>query len=401
MGFDYQQCLQPDWSQHDSAQQQWLQQRLQQDVLDHALLLQGWSSQAWETQKKKEDHEKLKSEPPVKASEYSASPPQLLPPFLEDAMVNNPDKPTSIWFTASECKLVCALTLYVDTRENPPESIKRHGKRRDAYIHEMHDEILLYLRFIFGVPWLSARIDSSGLYDYIKGSNHKPLRNLFIEVREDKYGFWTARARATFQWWVMLPTHLRERLRNEDRFKKMPNGTYVRQDSTLERYDIAKPILDAEYLAARYPETYCYNVKLMPITNWLVAVSKKRIESPLPPPPPIPYWPCNMRLTEQRQTPSEKPHSPQGHQNGWEQRKPAAKKPQRRRHKVPEIHIESPEHSPLQDGPSLHIGHPIGHQTRSKTVPPPPGLPHTSTHHQAEGTSARSVQCPDMSYRRD
>ena len=207
MGIHNQQWLQLDWSQHGFYHQQWLQH----EPLYYAWLLQGWSSQAWETQKKKEEQEKLKLEPPTIASESSASPPRLLHPFIEDAMVNNPDKPTSTWFTASECKLVCALTLYVDTRENSPESIKKHGKRRDARIDEMHDEILRWLRFIFGVPWFSARIDSSGLYDYIKGSNHKPLRNLFIEVREDKYGFWTARARATFQWWVMLRTPLRER----------------------------------------------------------------------------------------------------------------------------------------------------------------------------------------------
>ena len=207
MGLHYQQRLQPEWSQLDQAQQQWLQQEFR----CHAWLLQGWSSQAWETQKKKEEQEKLKSEPPTRAGEYTASPPQLVSPFIQDAMVNNPDKPTSTWFTASECKLVCALTLYVNTRESPPESIKKHGKCRDAHVHEMHDEILRYLRFIFGLPWLSARLDSSGLYEYIKGSNHKPLRNLFIEVREDKYGFWNARARATFQWWVMLRTPLRER----------------------------------------------------------------------------------------------------------------------------------------------------------------------------------------------
>ena len=207
MGLYHQQRLQPELPQQDPAQQQWLQQELHR----HAWLLQGWSSQAWETQKKKEEQGRFKSEPLTKANEYTASPPQLLPPFIEDAMVNNPDKPTSTWFTASECKLVCALTLYVNTRESPPESIKKHGKCRDAHIHEMHDEILRYLRFIFGAPWLSARLDSSGLYDYIKGSNHKPLRNLFIEVREDKYGFWNARARATFQWWVMLRTPLRER----------------------------------------------------------------------------------------------------------------------------------------------------------------------------------------------
>lgn len=218
MVFHYQRYFRLDWSQYDSAQQQ----RLQQYFLGHAWLLQGWSSQAWETQKKKEEQEKLKSEPPAKASEFSASPPHLLHPFIEDAMVNNPDKPTSTWFTASECKLVCALTLYVNTRENPPDSIKKHGKPRDTHTHEMHDEILLRLRKIFGVPWLSARIDSSGLYDYIKGSNHKPLRNLFIEVREDKYGFWNARARASFQWWVTLHTPLRER--------------YVHQSLCIEQY---------------------------------------------------------------------------------------------------------------------------------------------------------------------
>lgn len=207
MGFHHQQWLQPGWSKQDLAEQEWLQQ----EFLGHAWLLQGWSSQAWETQKKMEEQGRLKTKPSAKASEFSASPPQLLRPFIGDAMVNNPDKPTSTWFTASECKLVCALTLYVNTRESPPESIKKHGKCRDAHIHEMHDEILRYLRFIFGVPWISARLDSRGLYDYIKGSDHKPLRNLFIEVREDKYGFWSARARATFQWWVMLRTPLRER----------------------------------------------------------------------------------------------------------------------------------------------------------------------------------------------
>ena len=155
--------------------------------------------------------QRLKPEPPTKANEYKHAPPQLLPPFMGDFMVNNPDKPTSIWYTASECKLICAFTLYVNTRERSPESIKKHGKCRDGHIHEMHDEMIRYLRYIFGLPWLFARLDSSGLYDYIKGSNHKPLRNLFVEVREDKYGYWSARARATFQWWVMLPTPLRER----------------------------------------------------------------------------------------------------------------------------------------------------------------------------------------------
>ena len=155
--------------------------------------------------------QRLKPEPPTKANEHTPAPPQLLPPFMGDFMVNNPDKPTSIWYTASECKLICAFTLYVNTRERSPESIKKHGKCRDGHIHEMHDDMIRYLRYIFWVPWRSARLDSSGLYDYIKGSNHKPLRNLFVEVREDKYGYWSARARATFQWWVILKSPLRER----------------------------------------------------------------------------------------------------------------------------------------------------------------------------------------------
>ena len=141
----------------------------------------------------------------------------------------------------------------------------------------------------------------------------------------------------------------------------MPNDTYVRQDSTLERYDDAKPILDAEHPAARYPIAYRYDIKLMPITKWLVTVSIKCMIWPSPPPPPIPYWPCNMVLTEHRQTQCEKSHGPQSHYNGLEQKKPAAKKSQRRRHNIPRSHVESSEHLPQKDGASLPISHLIGH----------------------------------------
>ena len=182
---------------------------------------------------------------------------------------------------------------------------------------------------------------------------------------------------------------------------KMPNGTYVRQDSTLERYNDAKPILDAEYLATRYPETYLYDVELMPITKWLVIISLKCAIWRSPPPPPTPYWPCNMVLTENRQTQSEKAHSPHFNHVGGELRKPAAKKPQKRRHNVPPTRVESPEHLPPADGASLPISHPIGHQLRSRTVPPLPSLLHPSAHHQAQGTAAESVQCLDESWRCD
>lgn len=208
----------------------------------------------------------------------------------------------------------------------------------------------------------------------------------------------------------------------------MPNGTCVRQDSTLDTYDDAKPILDveylatrqprpyhydvelmpiiqwlldAEYLATRHPKTYRYDVELMPITKWLVTISVKCLIWPSPPLPPTPYWPCNMVLTENRQTQSEKPHSPQFHHTGGEQRKPAAKKPKRRRHNVPPTHVESPEHLPPADGASLPISHPIGHQLRSKTVPPLPSLLHPSANHQAQGTAAEYVQCLDESWRCD
>lgn len=169
----------------------------------------------------------------------------------------------------------------------------------------------------------------------------------------------------------------------------------MRQDSTLERYDDAKPILDAEY------QKYRYGVELMPITKWLAMVADNYEMRPPPPPAPIPYWPCNMVLTEQRQTPTEKPHSPQGYHNGWEQKKPAAKKPQRRRQKVAGTHVESPAHWSLRDETSLPISHLIGHQTRSQTVPPSAGLLHASTHHQVRGTAGDYIQCPDFSCRYD
>ena len=175
----------------------------------------------------------------------------------------------------------------------------------------------------------------------------------------------------------------------------------MRQDSTLERYDDAKPILDAEDLAAKYPKTYRYDVELMPITKWLVTISIKCMIWPSPPPPPTPYWPCNMVLTEHRQTQCEKPHSPQFHHNGGEQKKPAAKKPQRRRHNVSGTHVEMTEHLPKKNGASSPISHLIGHHTRSKTLSPSPNLLHTRNRHQAQGTTAESVRCPDMSDRFD
>ena len=177
----------------------------------------------------------------------------------------------------------------------------------------------------------------------------------------------------------------------------MPNGTYVRQDSTLERYDDAKPILDAEYLAARYPKTNRYDIELMPITKWLVMISIKCIIWPSPPPPPTPYWPCNMVLTEHRQTQCEKPHSPQSHHSGGEQGKPAAKKPQRRRQNVSGTHIKSPEHLRTNHGASPPISNLIVDQTRSKTLSPSPSFLHTSKQHQDQGTAEKSVPCPDMS----
>ena len=174
----------------------------------------------------------------------------------------------------------------------------------------------------------------------------------------------------------------------------MPNDTYVRQDSTLERYDDAKPILDAEYLAAEYPKTYRYDLKLMPITKWLVMISIKYMIWPPPPPPPTPYWPCNMVLTEHRQTQCENPHSPRHHSNGGKQKKLAARKLQRRRHNVSGTHVESPEHLPKEDGPSLQSSHLIGHHTRSKSLSPPPGLLHTSKHHQVQGLQRNEFDVP-------
>ena len=147
----------------------------------------------------------------------------------------------------------------------------------------------------------------------------------------------------------------------------------MRQDSTLERYDDAKPILDAEYLAERNPKTYRLDVKLMPITQWLVTISIKCMIWPLPPPPPTPYWPCNMVLTEDRQQ-TETCHSLQRHCNGGEQKNAAAKKPRGRRYAVPGIHVESIKDSPRKEGASLPISHLFVHQTYGKVPSVPPGL---------------------------
>ncbi len=155
----------------------------------------------------------------------------------------------------------------------------------------------------------------------------------------------------------------------------MPNGSYVRQDSTLERYGDAKPILDAEYLAETYPKTYRYDVKLMPITKWLIMISIKCMIWPPPSPPPIPYWPCNMVLTEHRQTKCETSHSPQLHHNGGKQEKPVARKSPRRRHNVPATHLESPEHMHKKDGASPPISHLDVRQMCCKNPSPVPGLP--------------------------
>ena len=178
----------------------------------------------------------------------------------------------------------------------------------------------------------------------------------------------------------------------------MPDDTYVRQESTLERYDDAKPILDSEYLVTRDPKIYRYDIELMPITKWLVTISIKCMIWPSPSPPPTPYWPCNMLLTEHRQTQCQKPHSPQDHSNGGEQRKPAAKRSQRRRHNVPGTHVESPEHLRTKNADSLPISDFPVRQTRSKTLSPSPSFFRTSTH---QGTAARSIQYPDMSGRCD
>lgn len=142
----------------------------------------------------------------------------------------------------------------------------------------------------------------------------------------------------------------------------MPDGTSVRQDSTLERYDDAKPILDAEYLAERHPKTYRFDVKLMPITQWLVTISTKCMIWPLPPPPSTPYWPCNVVLSEDRQPQSGTSHSQQRHCNRAEQKKPAAKKPRGRRYNVPEIHVESPKDISREERTSLPTSHLFVHQ---------------------------------------
>ena len=171
----------------------------------------------------------------------------------------------------------------------------------------------------------------------------------------------------------------------------MLDNTYVRQDSTLERYDDAKPILDAEYLAEKHPQTYRLDVKLMPITQWLVTISIKCMIWPLPPPPRTPYWPCNMVLTEDRQTQGETSHSSQRYRNRGVQKKPAAKKPRGRRYNVPGIHVESIKDLPRKEGASLPISHLSVHQTCDKIPSAPPGFPQPPNHLQNQGTTAKIV----------
>ena len=154
----------------------------------------------------------------------------------------------------------------------------------------------------------------------------------------------------------------------------MPDGTHVRQDSTLERYDDAIPILDAEYCAERHPKTYRCDVKLMPITQWLVTISIKSMIWPLPPPPPTPYWPCNMVLNEDRQPQSETSHSAQRYRNRGEQRKPVIRKSRGRRYAVPRIHVESPKNLSMKEETSLPIGHLFVPQTCDKIPSAPPGF---------------------------
>ena len=167
----------------------------------------------------------------------------------------------------------------------------------------------------------------------------------------------------------------------------MPDGTLLRQDSTLERYDDAKPILDAEYCAERDPTTYYCDIMLMPITQWLVTISIKCTIWPLPPPPPTPYWPCNMVLTEDRQPQAE---TFQRHRNRWEQTKPSGKKPRKRRYPVPGIHVGSPKNLPSNDETSLPINHPFVHQTCDKIPSATPCLSQTPNPLRSEYTTPKA-----------
>ena len=175
----------------------------------------------------------------------------------------------------------------------------------------------------------------------------------------------------------------------------MPDGTSVRQDSTLERYDDAKPILDAESFAERHPQTYSYAVKLMPITQWLFAISIKCMLRPLPPPPRIPYWPCNMVLTEDSQPQGETSHNPQCHGNRRERRKPAGKEPRGRRYNVPEIHVESLKDLPKKGGTSPPLDHLFVNQTYGTSAQPGFVQPATlSKFRSLHGDLANVRTCP-------
>ena len=176
----------------------------------------------------------------------------------------------------------------------------------------------------------------------------------------------------------------------------MPDGTCKRQDSTLERYDDAKPILDAEYLAERNPKTYRFDVKLMPITQWLVTISMKCMIWPLPPPPRTPHWPCNMVLTEDRQPQGETSHSPQQYRKLGEQKKPAGRKPRGRRYNVPGLHVESSKDLPMKERTSLPSSHLFVHHNSDQIPPAPPGFLQTPNRHQTQTqkTAAKAVWRP-------
>ena len=167
----------------------------------------------------------------------------------------------------------------------------------------------------------------------------------------------------------------------------------MRQDSTLESYNDAKPILDAEYLATKHPKTYRFDVKLMPITQWLVTISIKCMIQPLPPPPRTPYWPCNMVLTEDRQTQDETSHSPQRYRNRGEQKNTVAKKPRGRCYNVPGLHVESPKDLPRKEGTSLPSSHLFVHHNCDQIPPAPPGFLQTPNRHQTQTqrTAAKAV----------
>lgn len=170
----------------------------------------------------------------------------------------------------------------------------------------------------------------------------------------------------------------------------MPDGTLVRQDSTLERYDDAKPILDAEYCAEQHPETYRCDVKLMPITQWLLTISIKCTIWPLPPPPLTPYWPCNMVLNEDRQPQSETSYSPQRYRNRGERNKPAARNPRERRYNVPGIHVESYKNLPRKEGASLPTSHVFIHQTCDKIPSATPCFSQTPNPLRSKNTTPKA-----------